>query len=83
MSDEDEDTRSSCVVACGRTRSCRALTAWRPTMGGTSRWQKRDGLAVNSSRAVVVRGVGPCGGADLEELLSKIFPPPPLHQIDR
>ena len=32
MSDEDEDTRSSCVVACGRTRSCRALTAWSSTM---------------------------------------------------
>ena len=37
-------------------------------MGGTSRWQRRDGLAGLWCRAVVVRGVGPCGGADLEEL---------------
>eukprot|EP00964_Phaeocystis_antarctica_P045394 scaffold26119_cov25-Phaeocystis_antarctica.AAC.1 len=44
--------RQSCVVACGRTQPCRSLTTWSSTMGGTSRWQRRDGLAVLWSCAV-------------------------------
>ena len=44
--DEDEEEDEAVrVVACGRTRSCRARTAWSLTMGDTSRWQRRDGLA--------------------------------------
>eukprot|EP00964_Phaeocystis_antarctica_P127383 scaffold91061_cov64-Phaeocystis_antarctica.AAC.3 len=43
---EDEDEDEEETVLRGRVRPCRSLTAWSSTMGGTSRWQRRDGLAV-------------------------------------
>ena len=44
--DEDEDEPVLRVVACGGTRLRRPLPARSSTMGGASRWQRRDGPAV-------------------------------------
>ena len=55
----------SCVVACGGTRLRRPLPAWMEVADERCKSLAEKGWA---RRAVVVRGVGPCGGADLEQL---------------
>ena len=54
----------SCVAACGGHAITQAVTG--PELDdGRHKSLAEKGWA---RRAVVVRGVGPCGGADLEEL---------------